>query len=76
MLREIEPDVEVLLVNRLGPARGFAVPKHYALPTDECYKLVWLIRTLWRGLSGGAELWLRLAVFFADLRARAGVSHA
>ncbi len=75
-LREIEPDVEALLVNRLGRSRGFAVPEYYLLPIDECYKLVWLIRAHWRGLSGGAEVWQQLASFFSDLQARSGAACA
>jgi hypothetical protein len=75
-LREIQPDVEALLVNRLSPNRGYPVPEYYLLPIDECYKLVWLIRTHWRGLSGGTEVWKQLESFFADLKARSGARHA
>jgi hypothetical protein len=70
LLRELEPDVEALLVNRLGPSRGFSDPQYYLLPIDECYKLVWLIRAHWQGFSGGAEVWKNLEFFFADLRGR------
>ena len=59
LLAEMEPDVEALLVNRVGHARGFAAPEYYVLPIDECYKLVGLIRANWRGLSGGTEVWQR-----------------
>jgi hypothetical protein len=62
VLREFEPDVEALLVNRLGPAR-----EHYRAPIDACYRLVGLIRTSWRGLSGGPEVWEEIRRFFADL---------
>ena len=48
VLRDFEPDVEALLVNRVGEAR-----ECYRVGIDECYKLVGLIRTHWRGLSGG-----------------------
>ena len=40
------------------------------MPIDECYKLVGLIRTHWRGLSGGDEVWDEIARFF-DRLARA-----
>lgn len=66
VLRELEPDVEALLVNRLGESR-----EHYRAPIDECYKLVGLIRKNWRGLSGGSEVGDRITRFFADLKARA-----
>src|SRR5262245_45504427 len=43
-LRDLEPDVECLLVNRVGEAR-----ESYRVGIDECYKLVGLIRIHWRG---------------------------
>lgn len=57
------PDVEALLVNRVGGAR-----EHWLVPIDDCYALVGLIRTHWRGLAGGSEVWQRLEDFFAQLR--------
>ncbi len=66
ILAEMEPDVEALLINRVGAAR-----EHYLVPIDACYQLVGIIRTTWRGLSGGAAVWQAIADFFADLRARA-----
>jgi uncharacterized protein DUF5947 len=74
LLAEMEPDVEALLVNRLGPARGYSAPEYYLVPIDECYRLVGMIRAQWKGLSGGAEVWESLARFFADLKERAGVT--
>jgi hypothetical protein len=73
---QMESDVEALLVNRLGPIRGYAAPEYYLLPIDECYKLVGLIRSRWQGLSGGTEVWKELASFFADLKARSGGHYA
>jgi hypothetical protein len=67
ILRELEPDVEALLVNRVGQTREF-----FRVSIDECYKLVGLIRTHWRGLSGGTEVWREIKRFFAELSARAG----
>jgi hypothetical protein len=64
-LREMEADVEALLVNRVGSTR-----EHYVVPIDECYKLVGLIRLHWRGLSGGTEVWNEIGRFFAGLRER------
>lgn len=80
VLAEMQPDVEALLVNRLGPVRGYSAPEYYLLPIDECYRLVGVIRAQWKGLSGGAEVWESLARFFADLKERAaatgGAHHA
>jgi hypothetical protein len=73
VLREMEADVEALLVNRVGHSRGFTGPEYYVLPIDECYKLVGLIRGNWRGLSGGTEVWQKIAGFFAELKNRATV---
>ena len=69
VLRDFEPDVEALLVNRLGGAR-----EYYRVGIDECYRLVGLIRTRWRGLSGGREAWDEIGRFFAGLKERS--SHA
>jgi hypothetical protein len=65
VLRELEPDVETLLVNRVRAAR-----EHYRAPVDVCYRLVGLIRANWRGLSGGAHVWEEIGSFFADLERR------
>jgi hypothetical protein len=62
-LRDLQPDVEALLVNRLGSAR-----EYFLSPIDECYKLVGLIRLHWRGLSGGAAVWGEIGRFFDELR--------
>jgi hypothetical protein len=66
VLATLEPDVEALLVNRVRGARG-----HWIVPIDDCYALVGLIRTRWRGLTGGAEVWGEIARFFEELDARA-----
>ncbi len=73
ILKGIESDVEALLVNRVGHARGFSAPEYYVLPIDECYKLVGLIRAKWHGLSGGTEVWQEIAHFFDALKQRAHV---
>jgi hypothetical protein len=73
-LRGMEPDVEALLVNRLG-----AAPEHYRAGIDVCYALVGVVRTHWRGLSGGTAVWQEIARFFAGLKERSclvGGGHA
>ena len=65
VLAAMEPDVEALLVNRANGAR-----RHWLVPVDECYALVGLIRTRWRGLSGGTEAWRAIGRFFDDLDRR------
>ena len=70
-LSAMEPDVEALLVNRLGYSRGYSAPEYYLLPIDECYRLVGLIRAHWKGLSGGTEVWQQLGEFFSSVKERA-----
>ena len=65
LLEEMERDVEALLVNRVRGAR-----EDFLVPVDECYRLVGLIRTRWRGLSGGREVWEEIGRFFEELRER------
>jgi hypothetical protein len=66
ILTALEPDVEALLVNRARGARQF-----FLVPVDECYRLVGLIRSRWRGLSGGREVWDEIEAFFTALSERA-----
>lgn len=66
-LKEMEPDTEALLVNRVGETR-----EYYLVPIDECYKLVGLIRAYWHGLSGGTEVWKEIGTFFAELKQKSG----
>jgi len=68
VLATLEPDVEALLVHR---ARGER--RHYVVPISDCFELVGLIRTRWRGLTGGREVWEEIARFYdgLDRRARA-----
>lgn len=65
-LAGMEPDVEALLVNRIGEQ-----PAYFIVPIDACYRLIGLIRTKWRGLSGGGEVWQAIGDFFAGLEQHA-----
>jgi hypothetical protein len=76
VLGRMQPDVEALLVRR-----GRTSHRHYLVPIDECYRLVGIIRTRWRGLSGGSDVWSEIARIFDELEkrsrpARDEVSHA
>jgi hypothetical protein len=68
-LSRLTPDVEGLLVNRTRRVGG--AHEYYLSPIDECFKLAGLIRTTWRGLSGGETVWNEIGQFFDDLKARA-----
>ncbi len=73
VLEQLEPDVEALLVNRVGHSRAETEAEYYIVPVDECYRLVGLIRIHWRGLSGGTEVWQEIGNFFRALRSKAEV---
>ena len=62
VLLSLDPDVEALLVNRARGAR-----QHFIVPIEDPYRLVALIRSRWRGLTGGQEVWEGIESFFADL---------
>ncbi len=66
-VRDLEPDVEALLANRVGDARD-----HYRVGVDECYRLAGILRSHWSGFSGGAAVWEAIGCFFADLKERSG----
>jgi hypothetical protein len=62
VLATLEPDVEALLVNRARGAR-----QYFLVPIEDCYRLAGLIRTRWRGLSGGEEVWKEIDGFFKEV---------
>jgi hypothetical protein len=64
VLSGLESDTEALLVNR-------AAQEYFVLPIDECFRLVGLMRTHWKGLSGGSEVWREIQLFFAEMKGRA-----
>ncbi|MEV4018171.1 DUF5947 family protein [Nonomuraea angiospora] len=60
VLRQLEPDVEALLVDR----------EAWIVPVDDCYALVGAIRAHWRGLTGGKDVREHITRFFTDLGGR------
>ena len=68
VLGTMEADVEALLVNRVKGAR-----RQWLVPIEDCYRLVAVIRTGWRGFTGGKEVWREIDEFFQTLDARARV---
>jgi hypothetical protein len=66
VLAAMEPDVEALLVNRAKGAR-----QYWLVGIDDCYRLVALIRTRWRGFTGGRDVWVEIDRFFGGLADRA-----
>ena len=68
VLAQLQPDVEALLVNRADGARDY-----FRAPIDQCYALTGLIRSRWRGMSGGAQAWSAINSFFAALKANGRV---
>lgn len=67
LLETLAPDVEALLVCR---ARG--VDHQWIVPVDRCYELTGLMRSHWRGLAGGSELWDAIAQFFEQMERNHG----
>lgn len=65
VLRRFEPDVECLLVNRVGETCDC-----YRIGIDACYELVGLVRTHWRGMTGGTEVWNEITRFFNGQKER------
>jgi Family of unknown function (DUF5947) len=63
ILRDMRPDVETLLVNRVNETR-----EYFLAPIDVCFELVGLIRVHWRGFSGGEDVWREIDGFFARLK--------
>ncbi|MBN1527913.1 MAG: hypothetical protein JW895_02565 [Thermoleophilaceae bacterium] len=63
-LRDLEPDAEALIVNRMSDPPAFAIA-----PIDRCYMLVGLVKAAWEGISGGAEVERAIQGYFDDLRA-------
>jgi hypothetical protein len=66
VLRDLEPDAEGLIVNRVSDPPAFAIA-----PIDRCYMLVGLIKASWEGISGGAGVERAIEAYFGELQAAA-----
>lgn len=64
-LRDLEPDVQALLVNTAWGAH-----EHWLVPVDDCFRLVAIVRREWKGLSGGGTVWPEINKFFDRLTER------
>lgn len=63
ILNDLTPDLEALIVNRLG-----TTGQYYILPIDSCYKLIGMIRISWKGIFGGPEVNNIINKFFSELK--------
>jgi uncharacterized protein DUF5947 len=61
-LDDLKPNVEALLINRLGAAR-----EYFIAPIDVCYELAALIRKNWRRFAGGPTVWQEIERLFARM---------
>jgi hypothetical protein len=66
VLRELEPDIEGLIVNRLSQPPAYAIA-----PIDRCYELTGTIKASWEGISGGSEVQAAVTRFFDRLALQA-----
>jgi Family of unknown function (DUF5947) len=64
VLRDLEPDAEALIVNRMADPPMFAIA-----PIDRCYMLVGLVKASWEGISGGSGVEKAIERYFDELRA-------
>lgn len=63
VLRDLEPDAEALIVNRMADPPMFAIA-----PIDRCYMLVGLVKASWEGISGGQGVEQAIERYFDELR--------
>ena len=65
ILREFQPDVEALVINRVGDTR-----RYFRAPIDECFKLTSFMRDHWNGATGGVDLWRKVEWCFDTWKRR------
>jgi hypothetical protein len=63
VLRDLEPDAEALIVNRMSEPPAYAIA-----PIDRCYMLVGIVKAAWEGISGGANVESAIKGYFEELR--------
>jgi hypothetical protein len=68
-LRDLAPDVEALLVRRVGDEY-----RCYIVPIDACYELIGRIRRAWTGFGGGTAVEAEIDRFFGSVVQRASSS--
>jgi hypothetical protein len=61
-LAAMADDTEALLVDRVRGRR-----RQWIVPLDDAYRLVALVRTHWRGITGGTQMWRELDSFYDEL---------
>jgi hypothetical protein len=61
-LADLRPEVQALLVNTTHQAQH-----RWLAPIDDCFRLVALVRSEWRGMSGGSAIWREIERFFSEL---------
>jgi hypothetical protein len=71
VVKSFTPDVETLLVNRIGESA-----QYFRAPIDQCFRLAGTLRKHWRGLSGGSEVWQKIDSFFRELNQLSGAPRA
>ena len=56
-----------------SPAAAYTMRRrdYFLVPIDDCYALAGIVRTHWKGLTGGAEVWREIDAFFDRLREQA-----
>ena len=62
-LSTLAPEVEALLVDTARDRRDY-----WLVPIDDCFRLVAVVRSEWRGLSGGSRVWPEIERFFDELK--------
>jgi len=66
VLRELEADIEGLIVNRLADP-----PLYVIAPIDRCYALTGAVKASWEGISGGTGVEFAVTRVFEELRREA-----